>query len=237
MVLFPFISFVISAFFTASLIRRYVQKHRLHELIWIFSFSCFAIASISEVIGDVWGWNEFLARLYYLTGAMLVVGFLGLGNIILIGSGRTVTVAGIIMSSLTCVSIFAVSTATLQTDKLLDTGWQAIHTNPLLLTLTITINSIGTLVVLFCALYSAWKMWRSNSSKQKMWGLIWIAVGTMVVASGGTLTRLGHHEYLYLAMAPGVLLIFYGYLLTIRVINQTEIIPAAYKRDTQPLYK
>jgi hypothetical protein len=33
------------------------------------------------------------------------------------------------------------------------------------------------------------------------------------VASGGTLTRLGQHSYLYLAMAPGVCLLLAGYLL------------------------
>ena len=37
-------------------------------------------------------------------------------------------------------------------------------------------------------------------------------MGALVVASGGSLTRLGHHSYLYLAMAPGVCLLLAGYL-------------------------
>ncbi|MGH9176455.1 MAG: hypothetical protein ACRD1H_18945, partial [Vicinamibacterales bacterium] len=36
------------------------------------------------------------------------------------------------------------------------------------------------------------------------------------VASGGTLTRLGSHQYLYVAMSLGIALIFTGYLTTRR---------------------
>jgi hypothetical protein len=219
MVAFPLISFCISALFTALLFRRYLQKHRLHELVWMISFSCFAVASACEVFGDLWGWNEWIARLYYLTGAMLVVGFLGLGNLVLIGSRKTIVISSCVMAIFSLGSLFAVITARIDPNKLQAVGWQALEKGPFLLALTILLNSIGTLVVIASALYSAWQIRRIPDSKQRMQGLIWIAVGTLVVASGGTLTRFGHHEYLYLAMAPGVALIFYGYLLTIRLIQ------------------
>jgi hypothetical protein len=49
-----------------------------------------------------------------------------------------------------------------------------------------------------------------------MIGCALIAFGTLVVAAGGSLTRLGHYEYLYFAMAAGVSLIFAGVLWTRR---------------------
>ena len=43
-----------------------------------------------------------------------------------------------------------------------------------------------------------------------------IAVGTIIVALGGTMTRFGRLEYLYLAMSLGIAVIFAGVLLTRR---------------------
>jgi hypothetical protein len=49
-----------------------------------------------------------------------------------------------------------------------------------------------------------------------MIGCILIALGTFAVASGGTLTRFGQHEYLYIAMSIGIITIFAGVLETRR---------------------
>ncbi len=49
-----------------------------------------------------------------------------------------------------------------------------------------------------------------------MIGCILIALGTFCVASGGTLTRLGNREYLYIAMSIGIVVIFAGVLETRR---------------------
>ncbi len=49
-----------------------------------------------------------------------------------------------------------------------------------------------------------------------MIGCACIALGTIAVGAGGTLTRLGHYEYLYIAMSGGVALIFAGVLWTRR---------------------
>ena len=52
----------------------------------------FGIAAAAEAIGDTAGWNAPLARSYYLTGAVLVVGFLALGQLYLLagtGSARS----------------------------------------------------------------------------------------------------------------------------------------------------
>jgi hypothetical protein len=50
---------------------------------------------------------------------------------------------------------------------------------------------------------------------QRMIGLLLLAGGTLVVAAGGSLARLGHEQYLYLAMSLGVALMYWGYRRTI----------------------
>jgi hypothetical protein len=48
-----------------------------------------------------------------------------------------------------------------------------------------------------------------------MIGLLLLAAGTLIVAAGGSLTRLGHEQYLYLAMSVGVGMMYAGYRRTI----------------------
>ena len=49
-----------------------------------------------------------------------------------------------------------------------------------------------------------------------MIGCLLIATGTLAVAMGGTLTRFGSDQYLYIAMSIGVAMIFAGYVWTKR---------------------
>ncbi|MEZ4664019.1 MAG: hypothetical protein R2911_41325 [Caldilineaceae bacterium] len=49
------------------------------------------------------------------------------------------------------------------------------------------------------------------------------------MAAGGSLTRFGHDEYLYIAMSSGVAIMFWGYLKTIR--------PAALHKDNAAAVK
>jgi len=76
----------------------------------------------------------------------------------------------------------------------------------------VALNAIGTLVVVGGALFSSWRAWRQRGWSPRLVATLLVALGALVVASGGTLTRLGHHDYLYLAMAPGVCLLLAGYL-------------------------
>jgi hypothetical protein len=64
------------------------------------------------------------------------------------------------------------------------------------------------------ALYSAWKLRAGGGSGRRAAGCILIAIGTIAVALGGTLTRFGRPEYLYLTMAFGIAVIFAGVVLT-----------------------
>jgi uncharacterized membrane protein len=85
---------------------------------------------------------------------------------------------------------------------------------PFLVVVAATLNAGGTMVLAGGALYSAWKLRSAGGSDQRAAGCVLIAVGTVVVALGGTLTRFGRPEYLYLPMALGIAIIFSGVVLT-----------------------
>jgi hypothetical protein len=51
--------------------------------------------------------------------------------------------------------------------------------------------------------------------RNRMIGLLLLSAGSFMVAAGGSLTRLGHEQYLYLAMSIGVALMYWSYRKTI----------------------
>jgi hypothetical protein len=184
------------------------------RVIWAGAFLIFAIAAGCEVIGSATGWTPTLARLYYLTGAVLVVGVLALGELYLLLPGRMPPVTPGVALLIVAVAATAVWSAPIDSARLAAVGWQALERGPFLVALAATINAGGTMVLAGGALYSAWKLRAAGGSGQRAAGCVLIAVGTIVVALGGTVSRFGRPEYLYLAMTLGIAVIFCGVVLT-----------------------
>jgi hypothetical protein len=182
------------------------------KIAWIIAFALFSVAAGAEVAGSLLGWSPSLVRLYYLAGAMLVVGFLGLGELYLLVPRRVERVGPGLALFITAVAAALVVGAPVDLARLSAEGWHALERGPALVAATVAINSLGTAIVVGGAAYSAWQFWRRGIFRHRMIGCLLIAAGTLVVASGGTLTRLGRSEYLYVAMAIGVSIIFAGYL-------------------------
>lgn len=196
--------------------RRLRQRIRPHEVAWSVAFALFSLAAASQVAGDLIGWNIWLARLYYVSGATIVVGWLGLGTwLLLVKQPRWRQMGVWTMLLLTGYAVGLISLTPAVPDRLSQEGWHALQ-KPLSLTiLTISLNMVGTLLLVGGALWSAWIFGRRGIQRERMIGCILLAVGALTVAAGGSLTRLGRPEYLYAAMCLGVLCMFWGYRKTI----------------------
>ena len=187
-----------------------LRRPRPERVIWAGAFLLFMVAAACEVIGSAIGWSPTLARVYYLTGAVLVVGALALGELYLLLPGRMPAITPGVSLLLVAVAATAVWSAPIDWARLPTAGWQALERGPFLVALAATINAGGTIVLAGGALYSAWKLRAAGGSGQRAAGCLLIAIGTVVVASGGTLTRFGRPEYLYLPMSLGIAIIFSG---------------------------
>jgi len=117
---------------------------------------------------------------------------------------------------ITAVSASTVWGAPIDHTRMSDDGWDAITRTTGLTILAVSINSIGTLILLGGLVYAAIRFRRVGTQRNRMIGCLLIAVGTLAVAMGGTLTRFGSEQYLYIAMSLGVALIFTGYVWTKR---------------------
>ncbi len=212
MVVFPIFSALISALCAAVIARDAIARPRPDKVAWTVAFVLFAVAAASEAIGSLASWSPMLVRVYYLTGAVLVVGYLALGELYLLARPKIERFAPGVMMLVTAFAAALVFSAPVDETKLAHDGWEALETSTALTITTITLNAGGTLVIVGGLLYSAWKFRKLGIQRNRMIGCLLIAVGTLVVARGGTATRLGEREYFYVMMSIGVALIFAGYL-------------------------
>jgi hypothetical protein len=214
MILFPALAAAIALACAVITGRDALRRPRPERAIWTLAFLVFAIAAGAEVLGQALGWTATLARVYYLAGAVLVVGILALGELYLLVPSRLPAVTPGISMLVGAVAVTAVWAAPIDSSRLQLEGWHAIARGPFLVALAATINAGGTFVLVSGALYSAWRTRTGRASTRRAAGCTLIAIGTLAVAAGGTLTRFGRPEYLYLAMAAGIALIFAGIVLT-----------------------
>ena len=216
MVALPLIAALLSLACAGLLAIDAVKRPRPDQVAWAIAFGLFALAAGAEVAGTLLGWSATLARLYYLSGAVLVVGYLALGELYLLAGRRIGRFAPGLTLLVTAMAASVVWAAPIEENRLSRDGWEALERGPGLIALAAGINGVGTLTIVGGLLFSAWRFWRRGERRSRMVGCVLIAAGTLIVALGGTLTRFGAREFLYLAMAPGVAIIFAGYLVTRR---------------------
>jgi hypothetical protein len=219
----PLSATIIAGAFAIVLLNRYLaSRRRPHELMWGIAFTLFAIGAACQVFADVaGGWNEAVARTYYLTGAILNVGFLGLGTVYLLFKRSVANVALAVMLLLAVAGIVVVFTVPVDAATLGEqAGWKAVtkfSSAPRYL--AILSNTLGTILVVGGALWSGFIFWRKGIMKSRMVGVFLLAAGTMIVASGGTIlgaTGLTNPDHNYLSMVVGVSVMFAGYLQSIK---------------------
>ncbi len=228
MVVFPIIAMVVSLCCLAVIGKDTLRHPRPDRVVWTIAFAIFAVAAAAEVLGDLSGWTEPIVRVYYLTGAVLVVGYLAVGELYLLAGQRIAKFAPGVTLLLTALAITLVVNAPIDQTKLANEGWEALESSAGLTAITLLMNIGGSLVLIGGALWSAWKFRKLGTQRRRMIGCILIAAGTFIVASGGTLTRFGHREYLYIAMALGIVVIFAGVLETRRSDQEPRTLRALF---------
>lgn len=216
MVIFPLLSTGISLLCAWVLGRDAIRRPRPDKVIWTIAFLLFALAAGADAVGRELGWSTWLAKLYYATGPVLVVMYLAIGELYLLAPGKMRRFGIGLTASLTAFWLSLVLGAPVDQSRLATDGWDAIERDGFMTVVTIVLNTISTLIIVGGTAYTIWKFSRKGIARNRMIGCAWILVGTLFVAAGGSLTRLGHYEYLYIAMLIGVAMIFYGVLWTRR---------------------
>jgi hypothetical protein len=223
----PVATALIAAAFAARLGGGALARPGVHRAFWALGFACFAAGAGAEAYGASYGWTPVTFRIYYLAGGVLAVGFLGLGatwlharrDLALVVSGAVVATAiaaaiGVLGAGVDAAQLAKGGLRPPPNDAL--TGLAFIY--------AIALNTIGTLALLAGIV-------RSLLRRERPLANLLIGAGVLVVASSGTLTRLGDAYGIVLgAQLAGLVMIYAGFeLATLRAPS------ARAARRTRPL--
>lgn len=219
----PLSATVIAGAFAIVLLNRFFGgKKRPHELMWAVAFLLFAIGAACQVYADVsGGWTPFLASTFYLTGAILNVGFLALGTIYLLFRAKVAHIITALTLVVVAWAVYKLYTVPMDMTALAQTHFidykQLFSVDAAPRWLAAIFSGVGSVVVIAGALWSGLVFWRKHIMKDRMIGVFLLAAGTLIVAMGGTLKgAFLSDDLFYPTMVLGVLVMFFGYLQTVR---------------------
>ncbi len=214
----PFISCAVSFVFAFLIFRRYLARKRLHLLLWGIGMIFYGIGGFCEGYYGAFGWNPLIFRLWYLCGAILVAAWLGQGTVYLLAKrtwahGLMVLLA--LGSLYGLIRVFGAELDPSQMTTSVHTGSElsghAIVT-PGVRALTPFFNLYGTVTLVGGAAWSAWIFWRKRVLLHRAIGNVLIAAGAIAPAFGGTFSRFGFSNALYVSELLGTVLMFIGFI-------------------------
>jgi hypothetical protein len=217
--LFALLAVALSWALFALTFARYRKRPSLHNAFYSLGLLFFALGVSAELLARLKGaWDPFSYRLWYFTGAMHGVTFLGLGSLALLNpkAARGLLLA---LSPLILFGLYLVAAAPLDFAQLpepyapLGKAFpEPSLTSPRLW--TIPFNLLGTALMAGVAFYTTLLFWRKNPQRAQGTALIFLAA--LVLASTSTLNRFGVVGLEEAGRAFGMALLYLGVLLADR---------------------
>jgi hypothetical protein len=216
----PILSTIITFIFTGAVFNRFRVRHGPHLLFWSIGLALYGIGTLTEVI-SLFTFSAIALKLWYLTGAMLTAAWLGQGTINLLvrrrGIAPLLNIILIVTSLLALVLILIApitpAAANFNPAQPLSAQYRDILSRSgIIIALTILLNTYGTFALVGGAIYSAYIFWRKRALFNRMVGNIFIAVGALMPAIGGTFIKLNLPDFLYLSELLGAIIMYIGFL-------------------------
>jgi len=88
MSILPALTSILALLMALALFDQWRERRQPFQLVWAIGMAFYGIAAGCEAIAAAAGWNELLYRTWYLTGAVLTAGWLGLGTALLLARTR-----------------------------------------------------------------------------------------------------------------------------------------------------
>ena len=215
--IFPAIAAGIALVFAGLLVRQFTQRRRSYQMLWAISLVMYAAASIAVAVGSQGHWTKGAYTVFWTLGAVLNVPFLAAGELQLLVRDRTFHLAIDIV--LVVVVAYAVATvrgasfdpAALMRD--LPSGKDVFGAASSAHRLPQLVSYPSYFLLVFGALWSAWKMRGRSELKDRFTGTLWIALGATVIAGfGSAFAATGKLALFSTSLAVGIAVMFLGFL-------------------------
>jgi hypothetical protein len=221
----PIITTIIALSLAFSLARRYRQKGGPHLLWWAIGALTYAAGTAVEASVTIFGWQEPLFRAWYITGALLGGAPLAQGAVYLHLPRRVADTLSVVLILTVAVAAGFVLAVPIQYD-LVEThrltgrvmAWPWVRAFSPFIILYAFVFLVGG------AARSAVQFWRRSETRARAEGNALIAIGALLPGIGGSFTRFGYTEVLYVTEFFGIILIYLGYQRATKPAKVTETI-------------
>lgn len=212
----PILTTVVSAFFATIVLRRYVERGGAHLAWWGVGLVLYGVGTATESAVTLFGWSDPVFRLWYIAGALLGGAPLAQGTVHLLLRPRTAWVlSGLLVTFVLVAATFVLLTpidhALVEehrlTGRVMAWSWVRLF-SPF-------VNTYALVFLVGGAILSAVR-YRRGGQAARFHGNVLIAVGAILPGIGGSFTRLGYTEVLYVTELVGLLIIFAGYRIMTR---------------------
>ena len=213
----PIVTTALTIPFAAEIFRRYrAHPDRLHLLWWAIGIATYGIGTFTEATTTIVGWNEPTFRAWYISGALLGGAPLAQGTVYLLLRRRTahvlttLLIAYVVVASL-CVWMSPIDYSQVETHRL--TGrvlaWQWVRG------FSPVVNLYAVVFLIGGAILSALRYSSNPATRHRVYANVLIAFGAILPGIGGTATRMGYVEVLYVTELVGLLLAWTGYRMSV----------------------
>jgi hypothetical protein len=211
-----FLATAVSSLFAQATLVRYTANRRPYQLAWTIALAMFALASAALATGASTGWDRGTFRFFYLFGAVLNVPWLALGTVYLLRgetAGRRSQWGLVFFSGLAAGVLFSAPMKPVS-GLAIPVGKDVFDTFPRVL--AAVGSGVGAVVIIGGAVVSAVRYARdrrSPGSARLAAANVLIALGTLVLSSGGLVQGIvGHDEAFTLSLAIGISIVYGGFL-------------------------
>ncbi len=209
----PVITTAFAAFFTYVLYLHWRNNPKRYLLWWMIGVALYGLGTLTEATTTIAGWNPVVFRTWYIAGALLGGAPLAQGTAYLLLKQKaadriSVTLVGYVAMASAFVILSPIDLSLVEPNRLsgevLEWQWVRLF-SPLA-------NTYALFMLVGGAAWSAWRYRKkSGRSGPRVTGNWLIAVGALLPGIGGSFTRAGMVEVLYVTEILGLSLIYMGY--------------------------
>lgn len=216
----PILTTIFSIYFFKEIYNHYLLKRTKYLLWWAIGVLTFGLGTLAESINVLVGWSEINLRYWYIVGALLGGFPLAQGSVYLLMKRKFANSTTIIFVTLILIASIFVILSPIElpvtfdgklTGKVFSWTWVR-YFSPF-------INLYAFIFLVGGAIYSAIKYYKMGIKEAPFRGNIFIAIGGLLPGIGGSFTRAGYVEVLYITEFIGLLFIYLGY----KIIKDNKI--------------
>lgn len=213
----PIATTVIALAFCGALVGRYRRKGGAHLFWWAIGAATYAAGTAAEASVTLFGWSETVFRFWYIAGALLGGAPLAQGAVYLhvprrIADRLSVALVVAVTIAAFFVLIVPIRHELVEAHRLTGhvMGW------PWVRGFSPFINLYAFIFLVGGAVRSAVQFARQRETRYRATANALIAIGALLPGIGGSFTRFGHTEVLYVTEFIGIILIYLGYRHAVR---------------------